>query len=102
MLVFCLQTRLNTIDSAPVSSADAGQCVSFALKRVRRTAVRKGMVIVAKTETPPKGVWVLLYSFVHSITCYMQQQSDLRDKCWCSSGSCIPARLRRIEAHLFH
>ena len=41
--------------SAPVSTADAGQCVSFALKRVRRTGVRKGMVIVSKTETPPKG-----------------------------------------------
>lgn len=40
---------------APVNSAEAGQCVSFALKRVRRAAVRKGMVIVPKTESPPKG-----------------------------------------------
>ncbi|KLO14595.1 GTP-binding protein 1 [Schizopora paradoxa] len=40
---------------APVGSADAGQCVSFALKRMRRNAVRKGMVIVAKTEVPPKA-----------------------------------------------
>lgn len=40
---------------ASVTTADAGQCVSLALKRVRRSAVRKGMVIVAKTETPPKG-----------------------------------------------
>lgn len=48
--------NLNYISSrASVTTADAGQCVSFALKRVRRSAVRKGMVIVAKTETPPKG-----------------------------------------------
>lgn len=40
---------------APVNSAEAGQCVSFALKRVRRAAVRKGMVIVPKSESPPKG-----------------------------------------------
>ncbi|KAI0645734.1 GTP-binding protein 1 [Trametes meyenii] len=41
---------------ARVPSADAGQCVSFALKRVRRTDVRKGMVLVHKAETPPKAV----------------------------------------------
>ncbi|TFK54207.1 GTP-binding protein 1 [Heliocybe sulcata] len=41
---------------APVTTADAGQCVSFALKRVRRQAVRKGMVIVHKTETPPRAI----------------------------------------------
>lgn len=29
--------------------------MSLALKRVRRTEVRKGMVLVHKTETPPKG-----------------------------------------------
>ena len=40
---------------ARVPSAEAGQCVSFALKRVRRTDVRKGMVLVHKTETLPKG-----------------------------------------------
>ena len=39
-----------------MTSAEAGQCVSFALKRVRRAAVRKGMVIVNKTEVPPKAV----------------------------------------------
>ncbi|KAI0329403.1 P-loop containing nucleoside triphosphate hydrolase protein [Cubamyces sp. BRFM 1775] len=41
---------------ARVPSAEAGQCVSLALKRVRRTEVRKGMVLVHKTETPPKAV----------------------------------------------
>ncbi|KAH9949572.1 P-loop containing nucleoside triphosphate hydrolase protein [Amylocystis lapponica] len=41
---------------APVTGAEAGQCVSMALKRVRRTAVRKGMVLVHKTESPPKAV----------------------------------------------
>ncbi|KZT70965.1 GTP-binding protein 1, partial [Daedalea quercina L-15889] len=41
---------------APVTSAEAGQCVSLALKRVRKSAVRKGMVLVHKSETPPKAV----------------------------------------------
>ncbi|TFK44701.1 P-loop containing nucleoside triphosphate hydrolase protein [Crucibulum laeve] len=41
---------------ADVTTAEAGQCVSFALKRVRRAAVRKGMVLVNKTETPPKAI----------------------------------------------
>lgn len=36
-----------------MASAEAGQCVSLALKRVRRAAVRKGMVIAHKTEGPP-------------------------------------------------
>lgn len=38
-----------------VASAEAGQCVALALKRVKRAAVRKGMVIVHKSDTPPKG-----------------------------------------------
>ncbi|KAJ7170546.1 GTP-binding protein 1 [Mycena crocata] len=41
---------------ANVTTAEAGQCVSLALKRVRRAAVRKGMVLVNKTDTPPKAV----------------------------------------------
>ncbi|EMD37913.1 hypothetical protein CERSUDRAFT_114562 [Gelatoporia subvermispora B] len=41
---------------APVNSAEAGQCVSLALKRVRRAAVRKGMVLVHKSEVPPRAV----------------------------------------------
>jgi len=40
---------------ADVTRAEAGQCVSLALKRIRRAAVRKGMVLVTKTETPPLG-----------------------------------------------
>ncbi|KAH9858681.1 P-loop containing nucleoside triphosphate hydrolase protein [Lenzites betulinus] len=51
-------TTVKTIERkrARVASADAGQCVSFALKRVRRTDVRKGMVLVHKTDSPPKAV----------------------------------------------
>ncbi|KAL4254993.1 TRAFAC class translation factor GTPase superfamily protein [Abortiporus biennis] len=51
-------TAIKTIQrkKAPVNSAEAGQCVSFALKRVRRSTVRKGMVIVHKTDTPPRAV----------------------------------------------
>ncbi|KAJ2922724.1 hypothetical protein H1R20_g14360, partial [Candolleomyces eurysporus] len=40
---------------ASVNSAEAGQCVSIALKRIRRSAVRKGMVLVHKSDTPPKA-----------------------------------------------
>jgi GTPase len=40
---------------ADVTTAEAGQCVALALKRVKRAAVRKGMVIVHKTDTPPKA-----------------------------------------------
>ncbi|KAG6874469.1 hypothetical protein C0995_010379 [Termitomyces sp. Mi166 len=40
---------------ATVTTAEAGQCVSFALKRVLRASVRKGMVLVHKTETPPRS-----------------------------------------------
>lgn len=36
-----------------VQSAEAGQSVSFALKRIKRTGVRKGMVLLAKTEVQP-------------------------------------------------
>lgn len=46
----CWSTR------APVNSAEAGQCVSLALKRVRKAAVRKGMVLVHKSETPPRAI----------------------------------------------
>ncbi|TIB70459.1 GTP-binding protein 1 [Wallemia mellicola] len=42
---------------ANVNIAEAGQSVSLALKRVRRTAVRKGQVVIAKTEPPPKASW---------------------------------------------
>ncbi|KAI6032901.1 P-loop containing nucleoside triphosphate hydrolase protein [Pisolithus orientalis] len=38
---------------ADVFSAEAGQCVSLALKRVKRVSVRKGMVIVHKSDAPP-------------------------------------------------
>ncbi|WVQ78434.1 hypothetical protein IAT38_000520 [Cryptococcus sp. DSM 104549] len=53
-----LPTAVKTIQRkrASVTSGEAGQSVSFALKRIRRTQVRKGMVLIAKTETPPKAV----------------------------------------------
>ncbi|KAF8893332.1 GTP-binding protein 1 [Infundibulicybe gibba] len=41
---------------ADVTSAEAGQCVSLALKRVRRAAVRKGMIVVHKTDAPPRAI----------------------------------------------
>ncbi|VDC07694.1 unnamed protein product [Peniophora sp. CBMAI 1063] len=41
---------------ADVTHAEAGQTVALALKRVRRAAVRKGMVIVHKIDAPPRAV----------------------------------------------
>lgn len=37
----------------PVPAASAGQSASFALKKVRRRDVRKGMVVLPKTDVPP-------------------------------------------------
>ena len=81
---------------ATVTSAEAGQCVSFALKRMRRTAVRKGesvqsnvyvmsnrlcagMVVVNKTETPPKGrTAVISLKFEPNLNDVAQPFADLR------------------------
>ncbi|KAI0268718.1 GTP-binding protein 1 [Gloeopeniophorella convolvens] len=41
---------------ADVVTAEAGQTVSLALKHVPRAAVRKGMVIVHRTDAPPRAV----------------------------------------------
>ena len=38
-----------------VDGATAGQSVSFALKKIRRNQVRKGMVMVARTDVAPKS-----------------------------------------------
>jgi GTPase len=46
---------------ADVTSAVAGQTVSLALKHVPRAAVRKGMVIVHRTEAPPRGMQLLCH-----------------------------------------
>ncbi|WWC60821.1 uncharacterized protein I303_103397 [Kwoniella dejecticola CBS 10117] len=53
-----MPTAVKTIQRkrASVNSGEAGQSVSFALKRIRRTQVRKGMVLIGKTENPPKAV----------------------------------------------
>ncbi|GAA5989088.1 hypothetical protein JCM5350_003590 [Sporobolomyces pararoseus] len=50
-----------------VDYAEAGQSVSFALKRVKKQAVRKGMVLLGQTSTPPvpvrrfEGLSLVLY-----------------------------------------
>ncbi|KDQ53478.1 hypothetical protein JAAARDRAFT_209844 [Jaapia argillacea MUCL 33604] len=66
---------------APVNSAEAGQCVSLALKRMKKQAVRKGMVIVHKTESPPpkairrfQGQVLILY---HNTTLQKNYQAML-------------------------
>lgn len=48
-------------DRVDVATAEAGQCVALALKRVKRAAVRKGMVIVHKSDTLPKGLSHFVY-----------------------------------------
>jgi len=53
---FSLKLSLSFCKSATVTSAEAGQCVSLALKRIKRAEVRKGMVLVPKTDTPPRGM----------------------------------------------
>ena len=55
--LYCFSTQCPYISRsrANVTMAEAGQCVSLALKRVRRGAVRKGMIIVHKSDTPPRG-----------------------------------------------
>ncbi|KAF9244941.1 P-loop containing nucleoside triphosphate hydrolase protein [Melanogaster broomeanus] len=65
---------------ADVVTAEAGQCVALALKRVKRVAVRKGMVIVHRSETPPKatlrfeGQVLILY---HNTTMQQNYQAML-------------------------
>jgi translation elongation factor EF-1alpha len=39
-----------------VPFVSAGQSASFALKKVRRQDIRKGMVMLQKTDTPPRAV----------------------------------------------
>ena len=51
----------------PVAVCSAGQSASFALKRVRRKEVRKGMVVLPKLDTPPK----VYREFVAEGTCQL-------------------------------
>ncbi|KAG7446497.1 GTP-binding protein 1 [Guyanagaster necrorhizus] len=41
---------------ASITTAEAGQCVAFALKRVRKADIRRGMVLVSKSESPPRAI----------------------------------------------
>lgn len=49
-------TTIRSIERKRISVpfASAGQSASFALKRIRRKEVRKGMVVLPKLDTPPK------------------------------------------------
>ncbi|KAK5938517.1 hypothetical protein PMZ80_009488 [Knufia obscura] len=49
-------TNIRSIERKRISVpfASAGQSASFALKRIRRKEVRKGMVVLPKLDTPPK------------------------------------------------
>lgn len=49
-------TNIRSIERKRISVpfASAGQSASFALKRIRRKEVRKGMVVLPKLDTPPR------------------------------------------------
>jgi GTPase len=64
------------INRATVTTAEAGQCVSFALKRVRRAAVRKGMVLVNKSDIPPRGQSLRPGTFHAPVLTYFNQPFD--------------------------
>lgn len=51
-----ITTHIRSIERKriPVPLCSAGQSASFALKRIRRKEVRKGMVVLPKLDTPPK------------------------------------------------
>lgn len=61
-----------------VECATAGQSVSFALKRIRRNQVRKGMVLVSRGNAPPK----VHYEFEAEVLCLYHSTT-------LSLGSCI-------------
>ena len=73
-----------------MTHAEAGQTVALALKRVRRAAVRKGMVIVHKIDAPPRAVKrfegqvLILY---HNTTMQVNYQAMLH------CGVCVFCRL---------
>lgn len=52
-----IQTSVRSIQRKRVNveAATAGQSASFALKRVRRNQVRKGMVMIARSDNPPQA-----------------------------------------------
>ncbi|KAJ3815888.1 GTP-binding protein 1 [Lentinula aff. lateritia] len=74
---------------APVTTAEAGQCVSCALKRIRRNTVRKGMVMVSKSEILPKatrqfqGQVLILY---HNTTLQKNYQVLSTNHCVCKQA----------------
>lgn len=51
-----IQTSIRSIERKRIGvpAASAGQSASFALKKIRRKDVRKGMVVLPKTETAPR------------------------------------------------
>jgi GTPase len=58
--MYCSMLTNDISSRADVTTAEAGQCVSLALKRVRRALVRKGMVLVHKKEALPRGRFLLM------------------------------------------
>ena len=91
-----------------VDSAVAGQSASFALKRIRRNQVRKGMVMLSKTDVPPKAfltcdaeILCLYHSTTLSIgSCMVLHAASIRQTVKIvqiakldSQGNIIPAKL---------
>merc|ERR1712137_388484 len=67
----------------PVKAARAGQSVSLALKKVKRSAVRKGQVIIAKSLNPV-AIWEFdadIYVITHSTTISTNYEAVIHRGC---------------------
>jgi selenocysteine-specific translation elongation factor len=60
-----------------VPFVSAGQSASFALKKVRRNEIRKGMVMLAKTETPPRAVREFIAEGMKSLVISTDNSDDI-------------------------
>lgn len=84
-----------------VPSVTAGQSASFALKKVKRQDIRKGMVMLQKTDTPPVAVREFVAEGNQSFCPHLTSShdiippnhhqtkipSDAACKCYCSNMS---------------
>ncbi|KAJ7681626.1 GTP-binding protein 1 [Mycena olivaceomarginata] len=72
-------TVVKSMQFANIASAEAGQCVSVALKWVRKAAARgsQGMVLVHKTDNPPKGFEGQVLILYHNTTLQKNYQAML-------------------------
>ena len=79
-----ISTQVKSIQRkrVPVSHADAGQSVSFALKRIKRNQMRKGMLLVGVNQPTPKSVRrfeaTVLVLYHSQLNAFAQTTADCR------------------------